>query len=257
MCPVFRELVPETMTPNRLMDSIVYGPNSRIALLKRCVLFHNLNDEILNLIADKLVVRKYKRHDNIWLQGMPSDALMLIQNGYVKMIKHSDSGKDILIELLGPGDIIGAVALIEGRAYPATARALNTTTLLLLPGREFLDIIAHNPQVATQALVAVGVRLRHAHEMMRQLAHECVEARIANVLLLLASGVADEKDQRVTIPIRLAHNDIAEMVGAALETTIRIFSKWKNAGIVVRDQKYTVITDMVALKNIALGENED
>ena len=238
------------------MSPAPHGPNSRIALLKRNVFFRNLNDATLDAIAGKLVAREYKRHEYIWFQGMPSDALMLIQDGYVKMIKHSEGGKDILIELLGPGDVIGAVALLEGRPYPATACALDRTTLLLLPSNQFLDIVAHNPQVAIQALVAIGARLRHAHEMMRQLAVKCVEARIANVLLLLASGTADREDGSVVIPIRLARKDIAEMVGTALETTIRVFSKWRKAGIVVRDQKYMVIADMAALKDIALGEHE-
>ncbi|MCL5105051.1 MAG: Crp/Fnr family transcriptional regulator [Armatimonadetes bacterium] len=238
------------------MSPVTHGPNSRIALLKRNVFFQNLNDATLDAIAGKLVTREYKRHECIWFQGAPSNALMLIQDGYVKMIKHSEGGKDILIELLGPGDVIGAVALLEGRPYPAAACALDRTTLLLLSRNHFLDIVAHNPQVATQALVAIGARLRHAHEMMRQLAVKCVEARIANVLLLMASRVVDEEDERVVIPIRLARKDIAEMVGTALETTIRTFSKWKNAGIVVREQKYTVIADMAALKDIASGEHE-
>ncbi|MHB9036525.1 MAG: Crp/Fnr family transcriptional regulator [Armatimonadota bacterium] len=224
--------------------------------MKRNVFFQNLNDETLDAIAGKLVAREYKRHEYIWFQGTPSNSLMLIQDGYVKMIKHSEGGKDILIELLGPGDVIGAVALLEGRPYPATACALDKTTLLMLPSNQFLDIVANNPQVAIQALVAIGARLRHAHEMMRQLAVKCVEARIANVLLLLASRTADEKDGRVIIPIRLARKDIAEMVGTALETTIRIFSKWNKSGIVVCDQKYIIIVDIAALKDIALGETE-
>ena len=230
--------------------------NVRIDILKRNVFFQNLDDATLNQIAAKLVPREYKRHECIWLQGAPSDALMLVQDGYVKILKHSEGGRDVLIELLGPGDVIGAVALLEGRPYPATACALDRTRLLLLSRDQFLDIVARNPQVAVQALVAIGARLRHAHEMMRQLAVECVESRIANLLLLLASRVTDSQDGRVVIPIKLARKDVAEMVGTALETTIRIFSKWRKTGIVVRDQKYMIVTDIAALNDIALGEIE-
>lgn len=223
----------------------------RVSLLKRNIFFQNVDDETLANIVPRFVLREYKRRDYIWIQGDPSDVFGIIRDGYVKIIKHSEGGKDILLELLGPGDVIGAVALLEGRPYPATARALDDAMLLTLSRAEFLDIIAHSTAVATQALVAIGSRLRHAHEMVRQLAVECVESRIANVLLMLASRSTSDLSDRTIIRARLTRRDIAEMVGTALETAIRILSRWEKSGIVGRERGHLVLFDVAALQKLS------
>ncbi|MBI2844181.1 MAG: Crp/Fnr family transcriptional regulator [Armatimonadetes bacterium] len=229
--------------------------SNRVGLLKRNTFFKGIDEDILEGIAPRFVCREYKRNEHIWLEGDDSDLFAIIRDGYVKIVKHSDVGKDILLELLGPGDVIGAVALLEGRAYPASAKTLDRTLLLVLSRDEFLDIIAQVPQIAAQALIAIGARLRHAHEMMKQLTVDCVETRIANVLLLLSSRAAEVSANRIVLRVRLTRRDIAEMVGTTLETTIRILSRWEKSGIVTREQGHIVILDMESLKILASDEN--
>ncbi|MBI2842353.1 MAG: Crp/Fnr family transcriptional regulator [Armatimonadetes bacterium] len=233
-----------------------FGANSRIGFLMRNILFENLDDAALEDMSARFVVREHDRHQYILFQGMPPYALMIIQEGYVKIVKESGQGKEILVELLGPGDVIDAVAIIEGRPHLATACAMDRTTLLVLPRNEFLSIIEHNPKVAVQALIAVGDRLRHAYEVLQRLAARRIEPRIANVLLMLAGRAADDSAERVVLQMRLTRKDIADMVGAAPETTIRIMSRWEKAGIVVRDNNnYIAIEKVSQLRRIALEEN--
>ncbi|OGO39744.1 MAG: hypothetical protein A2147_06235 [Chloroflexi bacterium RBG_16_57_8] len=229
--------------------------NARVAVLERNLFFQNLDIPTLRKIAMKCAPREYKRNDVIWMQGDPSNILAVIRDGYVKIVKHSEGGKDILLELLGPGDVLGAVVLLEGRPYPATALTLDRALLLELTRDDFLDIIRHNPAVATQALIATGARLRRAHEMMRELAVERVEARMANVFLMLASRLAPDSSERVVLRVRLTRRDIAEMVGTALETTIRVLSRWEKEGIVARERGKIVLIDMPAIRRLAADEN--
>ncbi|MDO8588007.1 MAG: Crp/Fnr family transcriptional regulator [Armatimonadota bacterium] len=228
---------------------------SRVALLKRNAFFRGLDDGTLEGIAPKFFQREYKRRDYVWFQGDPSDAFVVIRDGYVKIVKHSKGGKDVLLEVLGPGDVLGAVALLEGRPYPATACALSKASLLLLSRDEFLGVIERNPAVVTQALVAVGSRLRYAHEMMRQFATECVESRVASLLLILGSRAFDEHGERVVLDVRLTRRDIADMVGAALETTIRLLSRWEKNGVVSRDRGHIVLLDLPTLRKISSEES--
>lgn len=229
--------------------------NARMSVLKQNAFFQELDVETLRKIAARCTFRAYKRHELIWLEGDASDTLALIRDGYVKIVKHSDGGKDVLLELLGPGDVLGAVVLLEGRPYPASARTMDNTQLLLLSRDDFLEIIRQNPAVATQALIAMGARLRHAHEMMRELATECVEARIANVLLILASKLAQGPSCRTMLRVRLTRRDIADMVGTAMETAIRVLSKWEKEGILARERGKTILLDIPALHAIASDED--
>jgi CRP/FNR family transcriptional regulator len=229
--------------------------NARISVLKQNAFFQELDSETLRSIAVRCTFRAYKKHELIWLEGDASSTLALIRDGYVKIVKYSEGGKDVLLELLGPGEVLGAVVLLEGRPYPASARAMDNTLLLLLSRDDFLDIIRQNPAVATQALIAMGARLRHAHEMMRELATECVEARIANVLLILASKLAQGASSPIMLRVRLTRRDVADMVGSTMETAIRILSKWEKGGIVARERGRTILLDLPALR--AIASNED
>lgn len=230
--------------------------DGKFDLLRRNVFFQNLDDDTLAKIADKFVPKSYKRHDYIWFQGSPSNFIAVIKEGYVKIIKHSDNGKDTLVELLGAGDIIGAVALLEGRPYPATACALCDLKVLILSREQFLEMIASTPAIAVQALIAIGARLRYAHEMMRQLAVEIVECRIANLFLMLASRTESSDSNTVVLKLRLTRKDVAEMVGTTLETATRILSRWEKNKLLIRDSSSIIIPDLSILERIAVEESQ-
>ncbi len=227
----------------------------RSRLLKKSSFFSDFDDADLRELAKIFVSRKFYRGEYIWFEGDVSDSFAVIRDGYVKIVKHSREGKDVLVEFLGPGEAMGIVALVEGRPFPASACAFSTVTLLLLSRNEYLEAMSHNPMIAKQSLVTVGSRLKHAHEMMRRLAVEPVESRIASVLLTIVNSAAVVSEGKAVLTVRLTRADIAEMAGSAPETAIRILSRWQKAGLIDKEKGRMVVPDVAALRQISFSEN--
>jgi len=231
----------------------VQAAGDRVELLRASSFFGGLGVEELEKLAVQFRPRTYAKGQDIWLEGQPSTALAVIRSGWVKLIKHSESGRDLLIELLGPFEVIGAVVLLEGRPYPVTARALDEVELLMLSRESFLAVIAENPSIAAHALKAIGARLRRAHEMMRQFTMERVESRIANVLLALVDRTGDAARSRPALGIKLTRKDLAEMAGTSVETAIRIMKRWEKEGVIAAAGTRLVLTNVDELQAIGAG----
>jgi CRP-like cAMP-binding protein len=172
-----------------------------------------------------------------------------VLGGRVKIVKTAAAGRDVILEIFGPGDPVGAVAAYEERSFPATAVALEATTLLSVPRQEFFALLAANPMLARGLLLGLTRRLV---EMTRKLAERSsrVEYRIARLFLTLADRVARPEGGATRIPIVLGRQEIADLVGTTQETAIRVMSRWGKDGIVVTDDQGFLIPKRAALEAI-------
>src|SRR5688572_30919577 len=107
------------------------------AVLKVTPVFRKLAESDLKTIARAATVRRYEKGQVIFEQETPSDAFYTIATGRVKIFKMLPSGKDLILEVFGAGDPLGAVAAYDGRPFPASAQALEDTTCLVIPRAAF------------------------------------------------------------------------------------------------------------------------
>lgn len=173
--------------------------------------------------------------------------------GRVKIVKAAAGGRDVILEILGPGDPIGAIAAYEERSFPATAVAIEACSLLSVPRREFFAMLAANPLLARGLLLGLTRRMV---EITRKLAERSsrVEYRIARVFLTLADRVGREGDDGVLIPVVLSRQEIANMVDTTQETAIRVMSRWMKEGTVLTVDGGFRIPDRRALDRIPPGD---
>ena len=120
------------------------------------------------------------------MEGDPARWLCVVKSGRVKIVRHSRTGKDVVLELLGPGEIFGGVAVIEKRPYPAAAQATEPTVVLKIPADAMIAVAERHPAVIKEMALMIGRRLRDAHDSVKSLAVDPVEARLAAALLRLA-----------------------------------------------------------------------
>jgi len=216
-------------------------------------LFQNLKQGERDSLRPLVRLKSYEEGMTIFREGDPALTFHFILGGRVKIVKATPDGRDFILEIFGPGDPVGAVAAYEERDFPATAVALEATTLLSVPRQEFFALLAANPMLARGLLLGLTRRMI---ELTRKLAERSsrVEYRIARLFLTLADRVGRSEKRGVAIPVVLSRQEIADLVGTTQETAIRIMSRWNKDGVVLTEDGGFRIPDRGALEAIPAGE---
>jgi len=184
-------------------------------------------------------------------EGQPSTAVWAVREGLVHIVKSGPAGREIVLEIIAPGELFGAVVALEDRPYPASAIAAEPSTVWSLSSALVREICQRHPTLRSAILAQVTSRLRSAHERLQSVALEPVEQRLARMLLALAGKIGQRRDG-VTV-LSVTRQELADMVGTTVETTIRITSKWQRAGIVSSGRNELGLTDAAALRALAEG----
>jgi len=211
----------------------------------------------------RMVRRAFEKDEYLFFEGDPAEWLVLVAGGRIKMIKHSEGGRETILATFGPGEIVGEVGVLIGDVYPATAQALEPAETLALRRAEYADLVRGHPDLAWALIEELGRRLQGAHETIRSLAVEKVERRVARVLLRMANTAGERLESdpsgavraeppgavRITVP--LSRQDIADMAGTVIETAIRAMSKFQKQGLIETRGGYIVLLDPHRLVTIA------
>lgn len=204
-------------------------------------------DEISRYLKEKVVNKK----EVIFSEGDSSEYLYIVGEGRVKITKLSQEGRELIIEIIPPFQMFGGVAVIRGFPYPANAVAMEEGKVFMLKRRDLLHLLDSYPQLMYNLALEVGERVKGSHEMLKNIALEKVESRIASLLLKLAEKTGSDSERGRRIEMKLTKQDIAEMVGTTVETAIRTMSRLKKKGFVEEVSGRIVITDPAGLEDLS------
>ena len=225
---------------------------SRTDLLAQSALFAPLSEEERAGAAHRFSPHHYQRDDYLFWEGEPAEWLVFVTEGQVKMIKHSESGRETILATFGPGQIVGEVGVLVGEVYPATAQALEPSSTLNLRRDDYVELVRQYPDLAWALIQELGRRLQGAHETIRSLAVEKVERRVARVVLRMASTAGERLDDgTVRISVPLSRQDIADMAGTVIETAIRALSKFQKQGLIETRAGHIILLEAHRLVAIA------
>ncbi len=225
---------------------------SRTDLLAQSTLFVPLSEEEQSEVARQFSPHYYEKDDYLFWEGEPAEWLVLVTAGQVKMIKHSESGRETILATFGPGQIVGEVGVLVGETYPATAQALEPASTLNLRRDDYTELVRKYPDLAWALIQELGRRLQGAHETIRSLAVEKVERRVARVVLRMANTAGERLDDgTVRISVPLSRQDVADMAGTVIETAIRALSKFQKQGLIETREGYIVLLEAHRLVAIA------
>ncbi len=192
----------------------------------------------------------------IFMEGDPARWLCIVKSGRVKILKHSRVGKDVVLELLGRGEVFGGVAVIEKRPYPATAQAVETSVVVRIPAEAIVALAERYPSIIKEMALMIGRRLRAAHDSVKSLAVDPAETRLAAMLLRLAEREGARTGQGLMLPFHLTRQSLADMTGTTVETAIRVLSRWLKEDLLVDDAGHLILRDVEALRALAEGGGE-
>jgi CRP-like cAMP-binding protein len=223
--------------------------------LKRLNLFSGLNEEEIGEIGSYVERRTYRKKEVIFSEGDQSNWFYILVDGKVKITKLSHEGKEIIIELISPGDLFGGFAVLKGFPYPANAVAMEDCEAVRISRHNLMGIIERFPNFMYDIMANLGERVREFSDTLKSIALERVESRIAALLLKLAEKTGERTAAgEIEIAMRLTKQDISEMVGATVETSIRVMSRFRKSGYLKDVEGKIVIKDLEALKSIVNHE---
>ena len=226
------------------------------AFLKSNPVFATLANREIEALATVTVEETHRAREYIFMEGDPARWFCVVRSGHVKVVRHSRTGKDVVLDLLGPGEVFGGVAVFEQRPYPASIQATESVVILKVPAEAMIALSERYPAITKEIALMIGRRLRAAHDSVKSLAVDPVEARVAAALVRLAEREGTRDKRGLALPFHLTRQSLADMSGTTVETTIRILSRWLKDELVQDEGGRLVLTDLEALRALAGGEAE-
>lgn len=193
-------------------------------------MFDNLDADTLDRIRAISSIKRFPKDSVVIETGEHSDAMYGILDGRLQAVIINDQGKQIVLNVFGPGDLFGEMSFVDGDARSATIVTKTTARLVVIPRKRFKDIISANPAILWSFVSGLIKKLRKATRQIEDLAFFDVYGRIARLLTDLAGEAG-------TIRERLTHQEIADRVGASREMVSRVIKALIDRGYLHTDAR--------------------
>jgi CRP/FNR family transcriptional regulator, polysaccharide utilization system transcription regulator len=198
--------------------------------------FCKAKQEFISEINEQKICNIYKKGQTLFNEGSYPFGVYCINDGKVKLSHLGDDGKEQIIRLLRGGDVLGYRALLSGERYSASAIALEDTQVCFIPKELFISVLKSDTGLAFEMMKLLSDELHKAEVKLTHLAQKPIRERLAETLLFIKETYGFEADG-VTLSVRLSREEIANLVGTATESTIRLLSEFKKDGMVELDGK--------------------
>ena len=226
---------------NRLQSDTV------VTLLAGHEWFASLTDDELTDLADRAETVFWETGTVVFDEGERGTDCYVLHSGAVKILRRFPDGRRITLARLGPGSVVGELALFNGERRSATVEAVEPSLAVVLAGEDVMSILKTDPEAAISVAIGLADRLRAANERMFEHALATVTGRVAATLLgqveaRQAQGAGDRNVEVVGTPV-----DIARLAGAPREQATRVMHWLENEGVISMKRGKTVVHDPAAL----------
>ena len=214
--------------------------------------FCKAREEYVNLINEQKICNTYKKGQVLFNEGSHPFGVFCINDGKIKLSHAGDDGKEQIVRLLKAGDIMGYRALLSGDRYSSSAVALEDTQICFIPKELFITVLKHDSNLAFEIMKLLSDELHKTEIKLTHLAQKPIRERLAETLLFIKETYGFE-DDGITLNVRLSREEIANLVGTATESAIRLLSEFKKDGMVEFDGKKIKILnhrDLVKTANL-------
>ncbi|MFA7686370.1 MAG: Crp/Fnr family transcriptional regulator [Moheibacter sp.] len=208
------------------------------------ILKHFSKEELAELSHEKKII-SYKKGENIIEEGATPKGIYYIDKGTAKMFKLGFNGKEQILRFTKGGDIIGYRSILSRQPYGASATAMEDTEICFIPEKFFLKVLEHHPKLAFDILRRISEDLGESAQTITFLAQKTVRERLAEVLLLLEKKLGPDKDGFINIS--LTREEMANLIGTATESAIRLISEFKTDHLIEVEGRKIKILDHAKL----------
>jgi CRP/FNR family transcriptional regulator, cyclic AMP receptor protein len=203
-------------------------------------LFSGLSHENLTRLADHLCQQTVPAGRDIMLSEQPGEAVYVVQWGTLKIHAEQPDGRDVVLALLGPGQTVGEMSVVDRQGRSASVTALEESHLLRMDRVTFLDALTTMPALAMNLMRILSSRLRLADATIQSLAAMDIRGRVARQILALAQEYGRVSDDGIHIPLSLTQSDLADIVGASRVRVNQILMEYRQSGYISVDARHHV-----------------
>jgi len=206
--------------------------------------------EVLGDLRTAGTAMLYRPRQVIFGEGTPSAALFLVCHGAVKLYHSDRFGRDHILEIAGPGALVGELSLDDGDVMSVSAEALTEAQVSCFSRERLAGFMQRHPETGVRFLAALSRELAVARRKARDLALKGAESRLAGLLLQLGRAAGEIEEGR-PLGLRYSRRELAEMIGVSTETAIRLLAALKRKGAISSEGRDVVLSDVDRLTRIA------
>ena len=224
-----------------------------IETLRRVPFFAVLPADELKALAGHCVARRLAKDEMLVAEGDPCEGLFVVQSGAIKLFKMADNGREQVLVIERAGSTVGDLPLFDGGNFPASAFAVEESTLLFLPKREFLDLCRRNSAVSFTVIRTLAWRFRYLTSLVEELSLKEVSHRLARFLRdrALRSGVRTRRG--IEFPLEETNQEIGAEIGTVRDLVSRNLRQFVDRGILRLERRKVIILDMTELEAQVAG----
>ena len=221
------------------------------SIVRSAPLFAELNDQSYLAVRERMQESTYRRGEEIFREGTPGDRLFVIGAGKVKLGHTAPDGREHLIAILGPGEILGEVSLYDPGPRTATATALAKTVVVELQHTDLLRVLDARPEISQHLLRSLAIRLRKTNDKISDLIFSDVPGRVARALLELGARFGQHTERGLRVTHDLTQEELAQLVGATRETVNKALAEFSSRGWLQLDGRSVILLDIPKLRRRA------
>jgi CRP-like cAMP-binding protein len=214
-------------------------------------IFCELEKFALSEVSTNKVMNTYKKGFTIFYQGNPPFGLYCINSGKVKITKIGNDGKESIVRIAQPGDVLGHRSLFSEENYNATAITMEDAAICFIDKKFILNAVKEQPTVALQIIQRLSREMGAAEDRSASMFQKNVRERLAELFLMLKKTYGVQEGKRTRIDIKLTREEIASMIGTANETVIRFISEFKEEGLIEQEGKTIYVINEEKLMDFA------
>jgi CRP-like cAMP-binding protein len=213
--------------------------------------FRGLADVAIDELVARSRIERCRRGKTIFRRASPGTAMMAVLRGSVKICTVSRNGKEAVLNVIGPGQVFGEIAVLDGGPRTADAVTFVESDILVLDRRDFMPVVRAHPELAQRLLEVLCGRLRKTSEQLEDAFFLDMPGRLAKALLAAQTAVSPGGG----VQVQLTQRELGEMIGTARESVNKLLHSWQREGIVSLRRGAIAIRRPDALKALAEGES--
>jgi CRP-like cAMP-binding protein len=225
--------------------------SEKLQLLGAVELFSDLTEKQLEGVAQVARQKALARKEELFHKGDEGSQIYIIAKGKLKALTTSVDGDDVVFSIMGPGEVLGEVALLGGTPRTATITAIESSDLLVIDRRDFMSFLKSHPDISVKLLYVIAQRLKRVSELVEDTLFLNLPLRFAKKLSALARVYGDRIDDGVRVDLKLSQEEWGDLVGATRESINKQVRQWTEAGFVRVEKGYIVILEPKELEKLA------
>ena len=220
-------------------------------IFERHFLLGKLSGDEIDTLLHFARVERYPAGREIFSKGSAGASMMAVLRGTLKMSSVSPEGKEVVFNLMNPGDCFGEIALLDGEARSTDAVAMTDCELLVLQRRDFMPILEKRADICLILLKVLCQRLRQTTEQVEDVLFRHLESRIAKALLHLAESASLHSVQGFAVDLHLSQRELGHIAGCSRESVNKTLQAWHKAGFITLSKGSIVISDIAEIRRLA------